>query len=96
METSILTSRVAQISEEKAQLSIEMQNKLEHERQSADKLAREQMSETEDLIEKVRNLEFSLENSRTRAQDFEERYNMFRVENTRVKEEAKAAYERQR
>lgn len=36
-ETSILTSKIAQIFEEKALLTVEMQNKLEHQRQESDK-----------------------------------------------------------
>ena len=63
---------------------------------SADLAAREQTSQIEDLIEKIRNLEFSLENSRIRASDFEERYNQYRKEIQRVKDEAKNSYERQR
>ncbi len=73
-----------------------MQNKLEHERQTADTYARGQMSQLQDLTEQMRNLEFSLENSRIRAEDFEERYIKYRKEGARVKEEAKCAYERQR
>ena len=57
---------------------------------------REQQSQIHDLIEKVRNLEFSLESSKDRANDFEERYNQHRKEAQRTKEEAKSAYERQR
>ena len=56
-------------------VAIEMQNKIEKERVSADTACREQASQNEDLIEQMRNLEFSLENSRIRASDFEERYN---------------------
>ena len=59
-----------------------------------DLATREQASQIEDLIEKIRNLEFSLENSRIRASDFEERYNQYRKEIQRVKDEAKNSYER--
>ena len=63
---------------------------------SADLAVREQNSQIEELTEKIRNLEFSLENSRIRASDFEERYGQYRKEIQRVKDEAKNSYERQR
>ena len=73
-----------------------MAEKLEAERQKADLESRAQREEIEEITEKVRNLEFSLESSRIRADDFEERYTQYRKEIQRVKEDAKDAYERQR
>ena len=82
--------------EEKANLALEMEEKLERERQKADGELRAQLDQIEELTEKIRNSEFSLEASRTRAQDFEDRYTQYRKEIQRVKEDAKDAYERQR
>ena len=79
-EHNIVTKQVATLYEEKAMVAVEMQSKIEKERMAADLATREQASQIEDLIEKIRNLEFSLENSRIRASDFEERYNQYRKE----------------
>ena len=56
-------------------VAVEMQSKIEKERMGSDLAVREKASQIEDLTEKIRNLEFLLENSRIRASDFEERYN---------------------
>ena len=93
-EYNAVTKQVSLLFEEKATVAVEMQNKIERERVSSDTTAREQASQIEDLTEKMRNLEFSLENSRIRASDFEERYNQYRKEIQRVKDEAKNSYER--
>ena len=95
-ECKVKTTQIQVLFEEKAQLIVEKQVKLESERHAADQQMREQQSQIHDLIEKVRNLEFSLESSKDRANDFEERYNQHRKEAQRTKEEAKSAYERQR
>ena len=79
-EHNAVTKQVSILFEEKAIVAIETQNKIEKERMSSDTAVREQESQIEDLIEKIRNLEFSLENSRIRASDFEERYNQYRKE----------------
>jgi len=73
-ENKVYLRQVSTLFEEKAALAVEMQDKLEAERLKADAEARSALDQIEDLTEKVRNLEFTLENSRTRAQDFEERY----------------------
>ena len=91
-----MTKQVSILFEEKALIAVDMQSRIEKERLTADLAAREQASQIEDLIEKIRNLEFSLENSRIRASDFEERYDQYRKEIQRVKDEAKNSYERQR
>ena len=91
-----MTKQVSILFEEKALIAVDMQSRIEKERLTADLAAREQTSQIEDLIEKIRNLEFSLENSRIRASDFEERYDQYRKEIQRVKDEAKNSYERQR
>ena len=65
-----MTKQVSILFEEKALVAVDMQSRIEKERLTADLAAREQASQIEDLIEKIRNLEFSLENSRIRASDF--------------------------
>ena len=95
-EYQAMSKQVSILFDEKATLAVEHQNKIENERQGSDNQSREQASKIEDLIEKCRNVEFSLENSRIRAQDFEERYNQCRKEIQRVTGDAKDAYERQR
>ena len=79
-EHKALQKQVQLLFDEKANHTVEMSNKIEQERQNSDLLQRESASQLEEQIEKVRNLEFSLENSRIRARDFEERYNQYRKE----------------
>jgi len=73
-ENKVVSRQVTLLLEEKALMAVELQYKLENERLKSDSEKRSQQGEVEDLIEKVRNLEFSLESSRIKAQDFEERY----------------------
>ena len=66
-ENKVVARQVQVLLEEKANMAVEMQDKLEIERQKADQEARSQREEIEEITEKARNLEFSLENSRIRA-----------------------------
>ena len=95
-ENKVVARQVTVLMQEKAQLAVEMQDKLELEKKRADCDQRAQLSQIEELTEKVRNQDFLLEASRTRSKDFEERYTQYRKEIMRVKEEAKDAQERQR
>ena len=66
-ENKVVARQVQVLLEEKANMAVEMQDKLESERQKADQEARSQREEIEEITEKARNLEFSLESSRIRA-----------------------------
>ena len=66
-EYNAMSKQVATLFDEKAALALEMQEKVERERQQSDVAYRQQTSQMQDMIEKVRNLEFSLESSRIRA-----------------------------